>query len=391
MLRFVVFDKARSRLGWVQAGDPSRPVLKSARAVLRHNALSQAEFTVDADHHLVAALATPGARVVVEYRPLGGAWRREFSGPVRAVQGAGSPSTRTFTVGDDLAVLWDLVAWPVPSAAITAQADAYWRSSGVAESVVKAIVSANAGRYAQPITTAPDLARGSTVNVSARMVPLADVLFPKVDQAGIGVTAILAEDGSSIVVDCYEKRVHTVALSDRSGVITGDTSYSVAAPTVTRVVVGAGGEGEARYFQEYVNTARESGWGVVREVFRDARDISASLVEEPDRDALMAARAEETIAEGAEVASLSLQLAETDHFRYGSAVLLGDIVQASVAGGPVLTDTVREVEISQTPDDGVSVTPRVGDRASDPDNPDARLVKAVMAMGKGIRNLNAGR
>ena len=530
MLRFRVFTKARAPMGVVQVAGPGHPSLIGARAVLRHNALSDAEFTVDADHHLVPVLATPGARVVVEYRPQGGEWRREFSGPVKARKGEGHPATRSFTVGDDKAVLWNLTGWPRPSKPAGGQTDTHWKLTGKAESVFKRIVGENKGRHFQPITVAPDLGRGGQITVASRFDKLSDLLPPLLDEAGLGVSVIQAEDNSGLVVDVYPKRKHSTALSDRSGVIVGDTSYADANPTVTRVIVGAGGEGTARVFAQYVDTAREAEWGDTIEVFRDARDItpgelvvdgsfadgfrhwtrsgtvalqgaegeqyaritgSGTLTQVPAADVgprtiiefqvrvrttatagtggfrlvnpdtgvdafgtwevdsnngnilpgdpapefttrtgifrtanvtqrvqprltfsglnapvdvtdfkvtggswiyepLLRARADETFAEGAPTASLRLELAETEHFRYGNAVLLGDIVTASVAGGPPLSDTVREVEISQD-NDGVNVTPRVGDRASDPDNPDAQLARAVAAALKGVRHLNTRR
>lgn len=397
MLRFAVYDKTRARKGWVQAStDPTRPQLVEATAQARHLLPSNATFTVDADHHLAAALGAPGARCLVEYRPIGTtSWIRLFSGPVTEVTGGGYPERRTFTVGDDKEeVLRNLIGWAAPDRSIAQQGDegTHWRASGPAETVVKQLITANAHRHHQPITVAPNQDRGATITVSVRFTRLDDVLLNLLDGAGLGVTVLQADDGTTLVVDVYEKRVHTVPLSDRSGVIRTETgtSWAVRRPTVTRVIVGAGGQDEARFFREYIDHAREEEWGTTIEVFRDARDIKPDLTKEPDRDALMAERAAETLAEGAGTASLSLTLAETEHFRFGQAVLLGDIVQATVAGSPLLTDTVTEVEIRQTESDGVLVTPKVGDRTSDPDNPDAALAAALAAVARSVRDLKAG-
>lgn len=393
MLRFAVYDRGRDRLGWVQATwDTSKPQMLGARAVARHNAQAEATFTVDNDHVRVPDLAAPGARCVVEYQPTGSLeWMRLFSGPVRDRSGEGYPAVRTFTIGDDKALLWNLLGWPNPTGTITQQGDdgTHWRASGPAETVFKQLVAANASRYAIPVTIAPDLGRGTTISVAVRFTPLADVIFPKLDQAGLGVSVVLADDGTSLVVDVYPKRVHTVALSDRAGVIKDRApSYSDTNPTVTRVVVGAGGEGEARHFAQYVDTTRETDWGEVIEVFRDARDIKPTLLEEPDRDTLMADRATETLTAGAPSASLKLDLVETEHFRFGTAVLLGDVVQASVADGPLLTDTVREVVVTQSAEGGVEVVPRVGERRATPDSPDPALARVVAAALRSIRHLN---
>lgn len=391
MLRFVVYNKARQRKGWVQAvDDPSLPAMSHAEAHPRHNALSDATVKVDADHHLVPLLTSAGTRCVVEYLPAEEtSWMRLFSGPVKTRKGEGWPATRTFTIGDDKALLWNLLGWPKPGSPIGAQTDTHWKAAGPAETVFKQLVAANAGRYGIPVTIAPDQGRGGHMRVEIRMQPLADKILPGLDQAGLGFTVVLAEDGSSLVVDVYEKRVHTMPLSDQAGVIRSESpTYSDTSPTVTDVIMGAGGQDAARYFTRYQDTARRDEWGQVIEVFRDARDVKPTLAEQPDRDTILAERAMETLVGGGPSASLNLELAETTHFKFGKAVLLGDVVKASVAGGPELTDTVREVVITQTTNDSVLVVPKVGEKASDPDNPNARVSKAVAHALKTIRHLS---
>jgi hypothetical protein len=391
MLRFTVYDKFFGRLGWVTPGsDPRDPAMTDAHVVARFNKPSNATFTVDEDHHLARHLASSGARCLVEYQQSNGEWMRLFSGPVREVTGGDFPPTRTFTVSDDLQVLWELLGWAAPSKAITLQGDdgTHWKSKGPAETVVKALVAANAGRLPYSVTALPNQARGGTISVAVRFVPIADAIFPAVGNAGLGVSLIQKETGAGLELDVYPKRVHTTPISERSGVVRGDTlSYSISAPTVTRVIVGAGGQGQARVFRQYIDSARETEWKTVIEVFRDARDIT---VTDPTRDAEMLTRANETLAEGAGKSSLSLELVETDYFRFGNAVRLGDVVKIKLADGNIISDTVEEVEIDFSASDGIVVTPKVGDMASDPENPNASLVKAVSLLAKNQRNLNSG-
>lgn len=396
MLRFQVYDKALTWLGTVTGSVGSDEVmparLHEARVVLRHNKPGEASFTVDADHHLADDLGTPGARVVAEYRPAPGEpWRRELSGPVTAVAGAGYPATRTFTIGDDKDLLWGLLAWPTPDQLITAQTATHWRREGPAETVVKALIAANAGRWAHPVTVAPDLARGASKPLLARFQPLADLALPLLEDSGLGISVIQADDDTSLLVEVYAKRVHTVALSDRSGVIVPDTAgFTTTRPTVTRPIVGSGKEGLTRRFNTYPDTTTEAEWGMVREAFKDAADIDPDPVVEVWRDSLMEVRAAEMRADAAGTASLSLELVETEHFRYPTAVQLGDVIKASVAGSSVLSDTVTEVTITQDTG-GVRVIPKVGGLASTPDNPNATLARAVAHIARAIRSTQTGR
>lgn len=527
-LRFVVYDAQRVRRGWVMAGSPLHPVLQEAHVVLRHTAQSSAELVVDADHHLVPVLGEHGARVVVEHqRP--GAWAQIMSGRVKTRKGSGFPPSRTYTIADDRRILWDLRAWPSPDRPITAQDRVtHWRMTGPAETVAKALIEQNAARYKTPVVIAPDQGRGTTIEVETRFDRLSDVLVDRLDAAGLGISVILAPDGAALHVDVYSKRIQPVPLSDRAGVIVDkDPTFSDSEPTVTRIIVGAGGEGTKRVLSEHIDTARETEWGeLVIEDWVDATDLKpGDIVQDPDfrnswndwapagwvewrldpdegssirltagpsgevvqrawatlkagdnvaislkakrtatagtiwidlpgatgtwdtgdnrlilgvadsewitwenvfhvtadtvsaRPAIYASSlngpvditdvtyqggrwvsphrqqdvADEKLVAGAATAALNTQLAETAHYNWPSAIDLGDIVTASVAGGPLLTDTVSEIRIDLTPDDGFVVVPHVGDRSHDPDHPDAGLAAVVGQANTRIRRLETGR
>lgn len=380
-LRFTVYGRDLTRVGPVEDGDPGS-------CTIRHNKPGEGALTVPAGHLRVPALAAAGARCVVEYRPAGAPWMRLMSGPVHEVEGFGGPAaTRTFAIRDDKAILWELAGWPRPDQPITNQGGdgTHWTASGPAETVLKSLVAANAGRWGLPVVVAPDQGRGSTIDVAIRMVPLADKLFPAVEQAGLGVSVIQDDAAGALVVDVYPMREHTKVLTESSGVVQGSGAFSVVRPTVGSVLVLAGGEGEARVMRRYVDTARIADWGPLPEVVRDARDVSAT---DPALETLLAARGQEVLTEGAGSASLDLQLAETPFFRFGAAVQLGDVIQARVAGSDVLTDVVREVEVTLRARDGLRVVPVVGERT---DTATSVLGKKLAALARGQRDLQAGR
>jgi len=345
--------------GWQFKGWVGRPL--DLKPVIRHNVMSTATFTIESDHRRASELMAPGARVMI-YRH----GEFEMSGPVRLATGEiTAASTLTFTVEDDFRILNNWLAWPVPGAALTAQSVEYRAITGPAETVVKAVMAENAARLGFPLTVAPDLGRGAVGKYTFRFHPAYDRLFPAVDQAGIGVT--VRQDGAGLLLDCYTPRTYPHTLSPEKGTLTGGT-YSLAAPKTTRVVVGGQGEGVARTFKGFKDTAREGAWNDIIETLQDARDSSSGDV--------YADRANEVLAEGAPLTGLSLELSETEHFRYGGKGLrVGDRVTA-VINGQSFTDVLREARLSWDKD-GDTATPVVGERS---DDPDLRLAKRLRAL-----------
>jgi hypothetical protein len=364
--RLEVFDGAFARKGFV--GNPV-----ALTVTPRHNQVGTATLVLDADHVRVPDLSVRGARVVIRYDDLPDP---VLTGRVRLRQGEGplSQSTVTFSVVDDLRLLWRVLGWPVPTAALSAQTAEYDTRTGAAETVLKQYVTANAvQRLGLPVTVAATQARGATITASLRMHPLADRLLPLVDAAGIGVT--VRQSGAGLLLDCYTPATHPRTLTEQSGIVQ-KWSYSQADPEATRVVAGGQGEGVARVFRSTVAATRETQWRDVIEVFRDARDAEDS--------ATLDLRSQETLDEGAPRAGLSVELAETATFRYGKAVRVGDRVRIEVGGAVVVEDVLREAVLSWTRDDGLLVTPIVGQRT---DDPDTVLARAVAALGRSLRNL----
>lgn len=379
-----VYDGQFGRRGWI--GDPL-----SVTATVRHNAISSCSVEVDADHPRVPDLMASGARLAVDYDG-----RHLLSGPIVSREGKGPATTATITVraDDDLRALWRVLAWPNPTGAITAQGEAssYDRVTGPAETAIKHYASRNFARLALPIRVAPDQGRGGRVALQARMHPIADRVFPAVDLAGVGVTIRHDRAVGDLVMDCYTPRKLRRLISEETGALV-DWSWSDKSPTLTRTVVGGQGEGTAREFVLVVDAARETEWADVGEEFRDARDVGgddtgADGEPEPADPAVVAetltARGQERIEEGAATAGLTLTLAEAEGFRYGEHVRVGDEVTVQVAPGLEVTDVLREVQLSWTTEQGVEVTPIVGDRQ---DDPDVALRRAVNDIARALRAL----
>lgn len=345
--------------GWAFKGWVGRPL--DLKPVIRHNIKSTATFSIDADHIRAADLMSPGARVMI-YRH----GEYQMSGPVRLVAGQlTTDAALTFTVEDDFRILNNWLAWPKPTAAVTAQDVEYRVITGPAETVVKTIMAENAARLGFPLTVATDQGRGDVGTYTFRFHPAYDRLFPMVDQAGIGVT--VKQSGNGLLLDCYTPRNYPHLLSPESGTVVGG-SYSLAAPTVTRVVVGGNGDGVARDFRTFSDAEREVDWNDVIEVMKDAQDSGSGDI--------YATRADETLSAGAPLAGLSLELTESKHFRYGGDGLhAGDLVTAQI-NGQAYADTLREVRLTWDKD-GDKATPIIGERSDDPDLALAKRIRAL--------------
>lgn len=366
--RITVWSKSFARLGLL--GDPASVTLQP-----RHNQQPTGAITLRSDHQLSAKLLTEGCRLTVDYYG-----QQVMSGLVDSIQGQGGPGgTLTLQLRDDWCLLTDVLGWPVPTAAIGAQSTAeYDTKTGPAETVLKWFAGRAITRLGLPVTVGPDLGRGSVVTVQMRMDGLADRLLPLVDQAGIG-TAV-RQVGTALVLDCYAPAAYPRTLTPKSGVVT-DWEWSRAAPKATRVVVGGQGEKTLRVFRARIDATAEALWGIKREVFVDATDVATT--------ALYDARGDALLAEQRATAGLKLTLAETDTFRYGQNLHVGDLVTTQlVPGASPVTDVLREATISWNTQEGVTAVPVVGDRTDDPDR---LFAKAISNIARSVRTNRAGR
>jgi hypothetical protein len=261
-----VYDKDLHRVGWIGS-------YLSLKVYPRHNAVGSAELVLPANHVQVTNLTTKGARLVIDYD---GTFLMSGYVDGRVGEGPNVSATATFRLVDDFQLLFNVLGWPNPTGSITDQGavTSYSKVSGPAESVVKRFVTLNAvNRLEVPhVRVAPDQHRGDTITVKMRMHPLAERLYPAVDQAGIGITVRQLNGSDSIVVDCYETVTHANALTEESGTVT-KWGWSWDAPTASRGVLGGGGEGTDREYRLTRDATREDQWGWVREAFIDARDI----------------------------------------------------------------------------------------------------------------------
>jgi hypothetical protein len=364
-----VYDKAFRRLGWL--GDAVE-----VTATPKHNGLGTLDVTLSAASAKLPLVTAEGVRIVCEYEG-----EHVVGGPVVAWKGKGPGATGevTMTVADDFRLLSRVLGWPVPGQPLTGQGAAeYDTRTGPAETVLKGLVTANAvQRLGLPLTVAPDLGRGGTITVTSRFHPIADRVLPALEAAGLGVT--IRQSGAGLVLDVYEPRVFPRKLTEASGVVRS-WEWSSSAPEATRVIVGGQGEGTARTFAGFVDPDRETLWGDVAEVFRDARDSGSADV--------YTTRATETFAETAAKSGLKVELAETKGFRYGgpTGMHVGDRVTLAVGPSLEVTDLLRSASLKWTRKDGLVVSPTAGDVE---DSTDAIFGRALRRTAAAIRSLRS--
>lgn len=360
-----VWDKTCTERVWI-----TDPTLLTATP--RHNQQPTAQVTVPLDHERVGALTAKGSRVVVRYRD-----EHLVGGPVtlRRVTGAASSRALVCEVSDDWRLFSRVLLWPVPTSPITNQAGReYHTVTGPAETVVKTLLGAAITRLGLPITVAPDLGRGATITVSARMAVPADVLLPAIDQAGIGVTVRQVIGGQ--VLDVYEPALWPGILSESGGTVT-DLEWSDASPTATRATLGADGDGTARTFRAATNAALEAEWGDVVEVWVDARDLKH---DEPGFAAAATARMQAALAAGGPTSGVKVSLAEAGRHRYGGPVGMhvGDRLRVELSpGAEPLVEVLRAATLVWSRA-GARVTPVLGEPAETATSMTGRAIAAAM-------------
>ncbi|UDL14865.1 minor tail protein [Arthrobacter phage Sarge] len=366
-LRITVYDKNFQRKGWL--GNP-----ESVTATPVFPFGGEAQVTFASNHNRAADILTEGARLVIEFP---GLTLPLMTGPVTEVQGQGpeGQSTVTVTIKDDSSILGETLGWQVPTAAISAQNTAEYRTyTGNAETIVKTMVQEQAiTRFGHPLTVAPNLNRGAVIpgGVKIRMHPLADRLFPAVEQAGLGVRVY--QSGAGLVLDVYEPRTYTKEISEAAGTLRS-WKWNRTNPTATHVVGGGKGEGTARTFRSASDAALATQYGRKIEVFTDARNGETNAeIDQSNSEVLFEAKPK---------SGLELELSETPYFRYGT-VIVGDRVTIR-AGAMAITDVLRSATISWNRTDGLKVQPVLGKTEN---TSDAKTMKAIRTLWRGLTNV----
>lgn len=333
--------------------------------VLRYNAISTWTLSLPTGHAMETALKTPGSGIIVTFNG-----NTLLSGPttwVQTIQTADNPDGVTQVTGlDDSVLLRDRLAYPTPTTAdVTAQTTAYDVRTGTAEDVIKGYVNANMGstapaaRKIASLTVAGSLLRGATVKGSARFDVVYDLLQTLADASGNAGTPLgfdVLQVGTGLVFDVYQPtdRSKTIRLDIANNRLV-ETTYSMAQPKTTRVIVGGSGDLTARVFTERTSTtslAAETAWGRRIEKFADARDTSDATTLNTSGDSILAT-------DGKAQVTASVRPSDDQAMLFGIDWFLGDTVTI-VVGSYELAAVVTEMGLSVDVD-GVRLFGTVGE------------------------------
>lgn len=352
------------------AGGPLASVV-SVRSIIRWREPGRWEVTLT-DPNEAALLSAPGSGVVVRRgdTTVTSGWYETLR--VEPIAGG----VQYVASGWDHTILLAGVrAWPDPTSPLDAQPDGD-RRSGPAETRLLGYVAANMTRLGFPLTVPDSQGRGATATTTERMSTLLDAARTCVAaDPMLGFRVIWADRGLTIEVMEGVTRA-SVLLSEKAG---GSLDWQAvtAAPTVTRVIVGAGGEGADRLFRQKADTEAEARWRRPIEDFADKRHLNP---DEPTTPTEMDAAASELLMEGGEVSSLTIEATGGPGLTYGIDYRVGDVVTAYPTNGGVVTDQVTQARIDYVWRDGEKVVVTVGqDEKARSDSIEKRLrqVEAV--------------
>jgi hypothetical protein len=369
--RVSVYDKDRVFQG--QVGNPS-----SLEVTPRHGGLiGTGRMTVPLAHKQLPKLMADGARLRIHFKG-----ELVLSGPIVAdeLSTDGKSGSYTVSVEDDKRILWDIAGWPVPGSPIGAQSGAEYRTyTGNAESIIKTAVTENGvNRLGIPgLMVAPNLNRGAVVpgGVALRMHPLADRMFPALEDAGIGVT--VQQQGTALVLDVYEPVTHPRTLST-AGRTLKQVKMTRTRPKASRAILGGPGDGTQRIFGQVTDEARESAYGMRAEVFGDVRDAK----DDPDTGAtatgIMTARGHELLTENGPKNGVALTLSGSGIFKYGPGGFhVGDRIPVRITDEITVVEVIRECTLKWVSRDYASVEPAIGELTDRPERVTAQRLAAV--------------
>ncbi|MCW2917659.1 MAG: hypothetical protein JWN52_5727 [Actinomycetia bacterium] len=314
--------------------------------------------------------------------------------PSRAIADNGAViDTITLSGADDLGLIANRIAYPVPASPWAAQtAGASDAQTGVCETVIKHFVNVNAGpgalvaRRAPHLTIATDLARGTTVSFTARIQDGTDIALMSIIRllvaTGGPMGVKVTQTGANLVFDVYVPRdLHDLAwFSPQLGNLR-TFSLTDSTPTATSALVRG-----STAFTEISSADASNAWRHAEVLVDQAGSTDATQMTQAGTDA---------ITQGAGAAQLQLQIVDLPLLRFGADYGLGDRVTVEIRNGVSYADIVTAVQLvadSSGSNYVETVTPTIGAAGSDSSGDataTARLAAEVRALRKALQRLQA--
>ncbi|WP_446686017.1 siphovirus ReqiPepy6 Gp37-like family protein [Nonomuraea roseola] len=381
----------------------------SLDVISRFNAVGAWSLTVPADSNEAVILRAGGGIIVW----IDGVPRPVMSGPVTSITHTWSAEQPgkgqvVYTGVSDETLLWSRITLPVPGATVENQTADRYTFTGTAAAALRQLVDVNAGPSARADRVidgldVPAYSFGRSLTIGTRFDVLGVALQDIAASAGIG-WKLRQGTSDRLVFEPYTPRVHDdggVVFSPEAGTLAAYT-YRLTAPTASRLVLAAQGEGRNRWLKQYDDTSSTpTEWfRTPLERFVDRRDVPVARgangspvnPDDPAQPADPAALAQldqaaaEALAESQALGELSVTPIDSEHFRYGVHYEVGDVVSVDVRGD-IITDVLREVRLSDG-GDGPRVSPVIGTAGA---SATPGLYREVRRIWNSIRKLEARR
>lgn len=297
----------------------------------------------------------------------------------------GEPGVITLSFTDDLARIAEMLTYPDPTAASTAQTVTAWTATAAnGEVVMRDLVNTNCGPGALSARQIEQLALGTlsgvggNVTITTRFEPLTDVLRTVALAAG-GLGFRTTQQNGQILFDVYAPTDLTgrVRFSRGLGNLR-EVHYNPQAPTVTAAIVGGDGTGSSRTVRERIDSTAVGRWWRM-EQFVNRGDTSSTTEMDQAGDA--------ALAQGAEQAQLAVVAIDLGDQRYGVDYGLGDRVSVEIYPGTEVADVVRAVNLTASPDGGEVVSPLIGSASTTTDSATVTALRDIeRRLGRTERN-----
>lgn len=241
----------------------------------------------------------------------------------------------------DLHHLADRITYPDPVHSEAEQSTATWKGEGPAETVIKDLVSLNAGERALPerrvrgLIVETSAGRGEIVKTEVRLKSLLETAANLAREGRLLMQTHPIRGGVRFTVEPVRDLSKRVRLTSIAGEVTG-WELSDHVGTVNTVIVGGQGTGADRTL---VARTRSDEWHRRIEIFKDRRDTD-------EAGALEKAAAEE-LDKGEAERTLKLTTFESVTRRLGEDFRVGDIISVQLTNqGTVVKLPVAEAKIT---------------------------------------------
>nr|WP_279587228.1 hypothetical protein [Auritidibacter ignavus] len=281
-----------------------------------------------------------------------------------------------------LSYVHGMITLPSPNRAPESQTvRPYYRETGPAETVIKDAVrlhvSQNAPRAENrnPIIVDLPEGRGKRVTINSRFQNLLEELQAVSKNSGVVFFSYLDHETSQIRFGVRKPNDYrrSIRLREANGSVE-QYSYSLEAPTASRVLVAGQGEGTGRMLR--LVESDQTDWEVKTLLFQDRRDT------EEAKELIKAG--EDTLADHVEKQSITIDTSMMGNLKYGRDFTRGDLITVQLTDKTNIQDTLQRVELNWDKG-GTTYKVSVGPVMEEPDANDGKVRELIKELRAELR------